>query len=386
MPTVGWIQETAEDRYWERIGLGYQYPTRPEILYCPYCTSQFESTGKLSTHVSVDHPIERPLIFFSNRLSVSELIIRSPINKDEIELTHVNLIKVCKDGGESEELSPDELKNELSNNDQGHYSIKLFNGDPIRDRIIEANYIVIIKIANQFELDAVDECFIHTLAKDNVAMSDVRHFADACAKYPSADEYSNALSVFVTGVLIKDQNENTGVTLPFSFYKEKMQQALETLRDFDRAIPKTICASIKFNLNDFGRSPLTSGTELLDVANEFFCEVVSRGTVQFTSEEGMLAGEKNLLPACPIDRDSFYLLKIYRRIHRGSLDQLLIAELYESSISRTLSDYDLSKLQVLTAIATIQAGDAVKGGTILEGLVNDPIFGDWAESEIKSKG
>ena len=87
MPTVGWIQETVEDRYWERGGLADQYPPIPKIHYCPYCDNHYDTTGDLSTHISVDHPIERPVIFLGNRTALSEQTIRSPISKKEINFT-----------------------------------------------------------------------------------------------------------------------------------------------------------------------------------------------------------------------------------------------------------------------------------------------------------
>ncbi|QBQ53825.1 C2H2-type zinc finger protein [Nitrosococcus wardiae] len=385
MPTVGWIQETAIDRYWERGGLGDQYPPTPKIHYCPYCTRQFESTGELSTHISVDHPIERPLLFIHNRVAYSEQTIRSPISKDDIDLTHVNRIKASKDGGEPREWLPDELKKHLSGHENGHYSITLSNSDPNNERTVEANYIVKIKIADQAELDAVDELFIRTLAIDDVRMSDVRRFSDGCAKYPGADEYASALAVYVTGVLIKDQNENTGVSRPLSVYKEKMQQALETLHDFDRPVPRAICASIKFNLNDFRNPPLPSGAELLDAANEVFATVTRGVTVQLTSRDDMLDSEREL-SACPIDRDSYDLLEVFKKIRADHADRSLIAELSASAIRRTLSDSDLSKLRVLTALAAIQTEDTAAGRPILEDLVNDPVFGSWAELQLEGEG
>jgi hypothetical protein len=385
MPTVGWIQETATDRYWECGGLGDQYPPTPKIHYCPYCSRQFASTGEFSTHITVAHPIERPLIFIHNRAAYSEQTIRSPLSKDDINLIHVNRIRVSKDGGEFSEWLPDELAKHLSSSGNGHYLITLSNGDPNNERTVEANYILRIKVADQAELDVVDEHFIRGLAIDDVKMSDVRRFADACAKYAGADEYASALAVYVTGVLIKDQDQNTGVSRPLPVYKEKMQQALETLHDFDRPVPRAICAAIKFNLNDFRNPPLPSGAELLDAANDFFSAVARGVTVQLTSRDDMLDGETEL-PACPIDRDSYDLLEVFKRIRGGNADRLLIGELSASTISRKLSDYDLSKLRVLTALAATQHEDVVAGGEILEGLANDPVFGSWAESQLEGKG
>lgn len=384
MPTVGWIQETAIDRYWERGGLKDQYPPTPKIYYCPYCTRQFESTGEFSTHISVDHPIERPLLLIHNRAAHSEQTVRSPISRDAIDVTHVNRIRVIKDGGECRECSADELKLRISGNENGHYSITLSNSDPSNERTVEASYVLRVKIAGQAELDSVDEHFIRALAIDDLRMSDVRRFSDACAKYSGADEYASALAVYVTGVLIKDQNENTGVSLPLFNYKEKMQQALETLHDFDRPVPRAICASIKFNLNDFRTPPLLSGAEMLDAANAFFAAVARGVTARLTSRTDMLDGDIEL-PACPIDSDSYDLLKMFRQIRGGNADRSLITDLSGSAISRTLSDYDLSKLRVLMAFAAIQADDAVAGERILKDLVNDPVFGDWAESQLEEK-
>lgn len=385
MPTVGWIQETAIDRYWERGDLREQYPPTPKIFYCPYCTRHFESNGKFSTHISVDHPIERPLLLIHSRVAHSEQTVRSLLSRDAIEVTHVNRIRVSKDGEGSRECSPDELRMRISGNENGYYSITLSNSDADKERTVEANYIVRIKIVDEAELDRVDEHFIRALAIDDPTMGNVRRFSDACAKYSDADEYASALAVYVTSVLIKDQNENTRVSLPLFNYKEKMQQALETLHDFDRPIPRAICASIKFNLNDFRNPPLASGAVILDAANKFFAAVARGGTARLTSRTKMPDGAIELA-ACPIDRDSYDLLGMYRRLCGGNASRSLIAELSGPAIRRTLSDYDLSKLRVLTALAAIQADDAVAREPILEELINDPVFGNWAASQLEGKG
>ncbi len=383
MPTVGWIQETAIDRYWERGGLGEQYPTRPTIHYCPYCDEHYETIGELSTHISVEHPIERPVIFIGNRTAYSEQTIRYPIRKNDIDLTNVRRIRVSKDGGEYREMGAAALKEILANGRNAHYSINLINSGPDNERSVEANYILRIKIADKAELEAVDENFIRMLAIDDVKMGDVRRFSDACSRYLGADEYASALAVYVTGVLIKDQNESSGVSLPLSAYKDKMQQALDTLHDFDRPVSRAICAAIKFNLNDFRNPPLPCGAELLDAANAMFSAVARCIPVDLSKHGATREGVREL-PACPIDRDSFDLLTIFDKTCNGENEDAHVAELFASASNRKLSYYDLSKLRVITALAASNSENHVLK-TTLEDLVNDPVFGGWAESQLEDR-
>ena len=385
MPTVGWIMETAEDRYWERGGLSGQYPLIPSIHYCPYCDKHYESTGELSTHISVDHPIEKPLIFLSNRAALSEQTIRTPICAKEVELTHAQTVRVSKNGGGYTECTVTQLKEILSRSENAHYSINLINSDSNGDRSVEANYIFRIKVADQTELETIDKNFIHMLAIDGARMSDIRRFSDACAGFQEADEYASALAVYVTGVLIKDQNENTGITLPLSAYMDKMQIALETLRDYDRPVPRAICASVKFNLNDFRNPPFPCGAHLLDTANEFFSAVSRNMKNQFPVYDDVRERKKEL-PACPIDEDSFGILSVFQKILSGKSGKELTAEIYASTISKMLSEYDLSKARVLTVFAAKREKDNAVEKQILEHLVNDPVFGVWAEAQLESRG
>lgn len=386
MPTVGWIQETAIDRYWEQGDLGRQVPSKPRVYHCPYCDRHFAATSDLAIHISVDHPIERPLLIIGNRLACSEQTIRSPITPDQIVLTHVKQILVSHDGESQQDWSLQQLKERICHLRTAHYVITLINFGPDHQRQVKATYVVKTKIANPEELSVIDENFVRVLAIDNPKMSDVRRFSDACADYPDSAEYASALADYVMGVLLKDQNKDTGVSLPLSSYKKKMQHALDTLRDYERPIANAISAAIKFNLNDF-RSPSTScRAYLLDSANMFFSSVAHGN--QFEIEDAYPicnSGAAIELPACPVDRDSFNLLSQFRKLSGKQINANFLADLAASSMSSMLSDYDLSKLRVISAKTAVLLDDRKMAIPILEELANDPIFGVWAESVLNQE-
>jgi len=381
--TDSYILETAIDNYYERGGLEEQYPPQPQIYECPYCNKQCESTNQLSIHISADHPVERPIIRINNKIATSEQTIRFPITTQNIDLINVQKITVNKNGGESQEWTQDELKANLSDREDAHYLITLENTDSLNKRPIEAKYTFNIKIPDQTEIEAVNENFIHTLAIGNVKLSDVGRFSDICSKYRSADEYASALADYVMGVMIKDQNPSSGITLPLKDYPKKMQKALATLCDFNDLIPRAICASIKLNLNDF-KSPLLCGVRLLDDINKFF------STVAVAREEPILyynepSEEFKKLPICPIDRDSFDILTWFQKTCRGEIARDILTELSGVVTARKLSNEDRAKVAVLTVFVANSLKDNDIREQILKSLSNDPMFGKWAELQLNNR-
>lgn len=160
----------------------------------------------------MEHPIEQPLLLIRDRAAYSEQTIRSPISENEIAVTHASGVRVSRDGGEFIETSVFELREQLANSDRAHYVVSLSNSDPTGNRTIDASYTVNVKIANKAEMDRVDEVFVQILTVDNLRMSDVRRFSEVCAKHRGADEYTSAMAEYVTGVLIKNQDGNAGIT------------------------------------------------------------------------------------------------------------------------------------------------------------------------------
>jgi hypothetical protein len=64
MPTLNWIQETAEDRYWERGSSGSEIVN--SVYNCRVCGNAFISISERDRH-EVEHPVQNPAIFINNK-------------------------------------------------------------------------------------------------------------------------------------------------------------------------------------------------------------------------------------------------------------------------------------------------------------------------------
>ena len=375
-----------ENEYWG--GTGELDFTSPPSRPCPHCEKSFQSPDDLRKHIIIDHPTKYPVIFIGDERGIEdeENTINAPISKNKIELRNVDEIEVSKNGKGYTKYTSADLEEELARAKSAHYSI-ILKSNSISGHPLEKEYIFNVKIPDEEELEYIDERFANILATHDVTMSDVSRFGDQCKDCMDAADYSSALADYVIGVLIKDRNPDSGISRPFSEYKEKMESALHTLRHFDRfdrPVPLAICASIKFNLNNF-REPRLCGIDLLDAANRYYHHVARNITIQCPKFDKRKNGTQEL-PAYPIDQDSYSLLSIFQKIRSQASDEELITELSALTADSELSEYDRSKKKVLYVLVYNRAKDKKKEQEALKELIHDQAFGKWAESQLKGGG
>ncbi|MDP7281302.1 MAG: hypothetical protein QGG39_15650, partial [Candidatus Poribacteria bacterium] len=121
MPTIGWVVEDASERYWDSVEFPSYNPLASQSFECPYCSQSYKNESDLVNHTSVDHPIERPVLFLNNEIALSEQTIRYGLDPDGIRLMGASMLMVRKNGGDLTEWSEDQLKKYLCDDDNAHY-------------------------------------------------------------------------------------------------------------------------------------------------------------------------------------------------------------------------------------------------------------------------
>lgn len=62
MPTVGWIQEDAWERYLAALPQAEPMPPGPPRVRCPFCAADFAAVEEMLSHLGERHRGERPVL------------------------------------------------------------------------------------------------------------------------------------------------------------------------------------------------------------------------------------------------------------------------------------------------------------------------------------
>ncbi|HDS1680176.1 TPA: hypothetical protein QEM39_001691 [Pseudomonas putida] len=93
MPTLGWIQETGLNRFWER-GSELGSSVMPNFYACRYCNQVFESIAAHEQH-EIEHPLLNPTMFYRDReLSAARLLINTPLQLGYIDARNIRRIEL----------------------------------------------------------------------------------------------------------------------------------------------------------------------------------------------------------------------------------------------------------------------------------------------------
>jgi hypothetical protein len=385
MPTVGWIQETAIDRYWERGGDGVAYTITPTTYSCPFCATIFETAVARATHISVHHPLERPVLFIRSRAVESEFAVRTSLRVQDVSCANCQAVNLVLDGQSVPGLEPKLFTQQLTSRKQGFYEVTLENRRTIDGARSRAKYLIRVAIPKESSLSSIDGAFVRHLAIDHLGMTSVRRFGEACARITDAVDYLDALANYAIGVLIKDQDTASGATLPFAAFLDKFQAAIVILSDYPRPVAQTVAACIRFNLNDFSKFYSPTGVELLDEAMAVLRHLA--GASMAPPRTDKKTHGKIILPACPIDRRTNELLALFAESRSAPRLSVETVHKFESVIEAgTTSDLDRVKHQAILADAALRCGDVDSARLPLRALANDHSFGPWASSQLRVIG
>jgi hypothetical protein len=381
MPTVGWIQETAIDNYWEQGRIEWD-ALEPPIVYCPFCKVSFEDHLLLENHIGSVHPLDRPVITINSRRTESIIVIRNQQDNNSLMIHNSTHAFVKKNGGPVQEKSNQELVEEFEMETDAHYQFELINSRSQDGLSTSANYEISVCIPHDSDLDEIDQSFIRYIAKEDLTTSDIRLFADSCATFRVPQDYVDALTEYSFGTLIREGIG--GVTLPFKEYKNKYQKSAAILSSYDRPIANAIRNCVRLALNEFSERIIPSGIQELDNSLVYF-KRISAGVSLSQEALEVTTGTKHVL--CPIDGVLLDILKCVSSL--GSTNNVslpieqLVSERMESAL---LSEHDRAKFQVIFVSFLSDKSRSNQAKKQLRLLANDSVFGKWAERLLEQKG
>ncbi len=368
MPTVSHIQETVDDRYYERGG---EDPLPPRLLACPICSEELPDETALAVHLGSDHPLSAPRLLLDGGLVVGERILHRPIDPQALAVANASRLLVAVNGAPSETWTLQDLRDALAGDDVLNLDVELFN-DRSADGIAAKDRVRLrLDVPDPEELAVADASFQRLLASERLDEHRLDEYAEETKELTRAGRYASALHEYATALLVKDRARGTGEALSFHSHREKHQRALDTLRHFpERPIARAVCGFVRFELNDIHGAD--SGVVELDRCVAALREFAGRADEQRDHKPtGPAVGR------CPTDDTTNTILSSWEQ--PSAVDTLLTL-----ASGSTTTPEDAAKCRALAL--RLVAHDTSRALTIARGLSNDPVFGAAATAIIEDGG
>lgn len=375
MPTTNWILEAALDRYLEATDVPANVVARDLELTCPFCDRFFASADAqtvsqtLARHIARDHPLLRPVLVVAGRmLGPSSVITRMP-QADDIVIENATGIQLAIDGGSWRDASPEQTAHIIAEHPRRMLNVRLSNARVQDSTAASVDYRIKIDVADESELDAVDEVFLRHLARDDAGREDVMRFSNETDGL--ANLYRDGLASYVLGVFAKDDTTVSEDPHVLERALAAFGRAAFHLRDFaDRRVAAAVAACACLNLNDLSRVGVPTGVASVDLASSFLHALSATSTPPTWPSEP--AGTPSDI-RCPIDESTFAFLELLFRLSEAEPNGWVAKEL-ERIEHGSLTAPDRAKFAVVLGEWAYRRGLGDITGRCATILYNDAIF------------
>lgn len=347
MPTIGWIEETGLDRYWE-TGSPLDYSSVPDSYPCRHCELIFDSIAQRERH-EVEHPIHNPSLYFQDRdIAGKQLRIIAPLKPGDLGTRNVDALTI--NGADNQ--SVDDLFERIQAVQKGYIDVSYGNS------ALQKNLKIEVCIADKQELHKVDEAFTLHFSKDDFTSSDIAAFIDNVKPYSTVIEYTNGLVRYLHGVMAKDRRSDS---MPFEEFDTRFNQAVQSLQDYRTGLCMGVRAVIRFNRNDFS-SLQGCGLPEIEAAMQFFRGEPYTVPVQVGSRVRM-----------PVDFPTEFILKeLLGSFQRASLQDM--EQQIAALSANNLSLQDRSKFDYICYRKAVAQDDVSAIGKYRKKLKIDDVF------------
>lgn len=374
MPTLNWLYETVEDRFYERGGEVIVRP--PQTHACPLCEAILPELIDLSWHLSEVHPLDRPVLLLRGAAAPRQSVIRRSLDPKDIELVNTTHVRVHENGQHVQSIVWDDVPRMIAGSRRGVYRLKLENQEPRGSA--GAEYELRLAIADEAELDAADELFRQHLAVDLPTSVGIRLFKEQSEKLSTAGRYVDGLIEFVWGVIAKD--DRTVARASPDDVLRRFKRALAELEEYeDRPVARAGSTVCRFNLNDVRQITRRTGDPLMDGCIDLL-RLAAIGGEWKDVPAPPPAVSRN--PLCPIDVDTHRVLSAFEGLFAPGAQEREVENFASLAASTELISLDRVKLYVIIAAALAKAGRTEESTRYLRTLRHDAIFGGWAAGLI----
>lgn len=345
---------------------GYTFTPKPVVYTCAQCSLQFNNKDELLEHRFQDHPYARPTLFFmGNELPSFRKIISREIKPDDFFTANCEYVLV-----DDCQLHVSKLGANLCQVKRGIKRIILFNND------ISSEYEINFKIPEQHDLADIDRRFFEFTKSGVLDRKSIDDFIESAGRFQSATNYLDGLAQYMYGVLAKDQKGNSG--LPIEQYKEKYNQALDSLHDYETYLARIICGVIDYNFNVFVSYPSLSMAPILQQSMCFFEKMLS-GSYQMAAEINVL----NVPSGDKVPLDSYTDKIIAWSLNAGERTENL--NQVDAVLHRgQFTPEDQVKLRIIAVSYALRYDNKGKARELVRPMVNDAVYGEWAAKLLES--
>lgn len=353
----------------EPTGLSEIYITpMPVCPRCQKCGQEFPDFDALTLHRFEMHPYLQPALLIDGvEFVATRHTISKKIKAENIRFTNTNS---CWFNGE--QVTTNVLPERIAAARQKFISVRLKNDAGA----VDTNYDLDICIPEKNDIIEVEKRFFELSSAGNLNVISINNFIQVTRDFPSARSYVDGLSMYLYGVLAKDQRGDTSLTREEG--RARMTAALQLLARFDTSLSVVISQTINFNLNAFNDGlVLQNSPRLARVMQRFWYLLHPNENLRVFPDETEVARSKHV----PLDVCTNQL------IEWSLLSSSSIVE-KRKELEKTLSDDnwipdDRFKVQILLVDALNNEKDVKGCSDHARRLRHHAQWGKWAESLIQ---
>ena len=343
---------------------GYKFELKPKTYHCSHCEAQFLTQDELLQHRFQEHPSHRPtLLLRGEELPSSRKVISRCIQAEDILAAGCEKAKV-----DDRLLTPNELGLYLAERQTGIRSIVLYNGN------ISSEYELLFQIPHAGDLAQIDILFFEFTANGILDRATIDRFVESAKQYPIAKRYLDGIAQYLYGVLAKDQKG--GTCLDFTSYKEKYNQSLDTLREFETPLARIISGIVNFNLNVFNSYTALVVAPKLQASMRFFQDTLFGADTLLNPTE--FSGVEPSGDRIPLDSytDRLITWSLAKDEDHNENLKLVLSFLNTGQFSPE----DQLKLLIIAVTYALRQGEVELVRDLVRPITNHDLYGDWAQN------